>query len=233
MKHLFLFAAIIVAFTSCRRLHGSGNIITEKKQVDNFKGISAGGAFEVELKTGPTTSVVIETDDNLMKQVQVRVSGDVLHIETKSNYSITDGHFKAYITAPEINSIKSSGAANIKAMDVLKSTGKIRFDASGAGNIKAEVDAPEIETEASGAGNIELTGRTRDYKADASGAGNIKTKNLQTENADIEASGAGNVHVHSSVSLKANASGAGNIYYNGGGTVSSKSSGAGNVKKED
>lgn len=233
MKQLLLFAAIITALTSCRRIHGSGNIIKEKKQVDNFKGISAGSAFEVELKTGPAFSVEIETDDNLMGLVDTRVNGDVLRIETKGSYNINDGHFKAYITAPEINSIKSSGAATVKALDVLKSPRKIRFDASGAGNITAQVDAPEIETEASGAGNIELSGKTKDYKADASGAGNIKTKNLQTENAVVEASGAGNVHVRASVSLNANASGAGNIYYSGGGNVISKSSGAGSIKKEE
>ena len=233
MKQVLLFAAVISLFTACRRVHGSGNIVTEKKQVKSFKGISVGSSFEVELKTGPAISVEIETDDNLMKLVQVRVSGDVLRIDIKDNYSINDGHFKAFVTAPEINSIRSSGAASVKAMNVLTSSGKIRFDVSGAGKITADVDAPEVEAESSGAGDIELGGRTRDYRAEASGAGNIKTKNLQTENAVVTASGAGNVHVHASVKLKAKASGAGNIYYRGGASVDQQVSGAGNVKKED
>jgi len=233
MKNLLILAAIVFSAASCHHIEGSGNIVTEKRQTGDFKGVSAGGGFEVEIKTGPVTSVEVEADDNLIKLIETRVSGDMLHIESKDHFSISDGHFKVYITAPEINTIKSSGAANVKALDLLKSNSKIFLDASGAGNITAEVDAPEIETEASGAGNIEVSGRTREYNAKASGSGNIKSSKLMSENTEAEASGAGSVHVHSSVSLKANASGAGSVYYKGGGSVQQKVSGAGSVKSEE
>ena len=233
MKKLLVLAAMVFSVASCAHIEGSGNIVTEKRQVSNFKGISAGGGFEVEIKTGPDISVEVEADDNLIKLIETRVSGNILRIETKDNFNIHDGHYKVYITAPEITSIKSSGAANVKALDVLKSDSRISLDASGAGNIKATVDAPEIETEASGAGNIEISGKTREYTAKASGSGNIKSSKLLSENTDAAASGAGSVHVHSSVNLKANASGAGSVYYRGGGSVQKKVSGAGSVKSED
>ena len=233
MKKLLILAAIVFSVASCAHIEGSGNIVTEKRQVSNFKGISAGGGFEVEIKTGPDISVEVEADDNLIKLIETRVSGNILRIETKDNFNIHDGHYKVYITTPEITSIKSSGAANVKALDVLKSDSRISLDASGAGNIKATVDAPEIETEASGAGNIEISGKTREYTAKASGSGNIKSSKLLSENTDAAASGAGSVHVHSSVNLKANASGAGSVYYRGGGSVQKKVSGAGSVKSED
>ncbi len=232
MKKLVILAAMIAAFTSCRHLSGSGNLVTEKRQTDGFKGIEAGGAFEVELKTGPVLSVEIESDDNLIKYVETRVSGGVLKLNTKGNLSINNGHFKAFITVPEIKSIKCSGAASVKAVDLLTCAGKMSLEVSGAGGIKAEADAPEIEAEASGAGNIELSGRTRNFTAKASGSGDIKTKNLKSENTDVTVSGAGTAHVYASVSLKAEASGAGNIYYNGGGSVQQKVSGAGSIKPE-
>jgi len=233
MKYLLIFSLIIFGAASCSHIEGSGNIVTEKRQTGDFKGISVGGSFEVELRSGPVTSVEVEADDNLIKLIETRVSGDMLKIETRDHFSINDGHYKVYITAPEIRKIKSSGAANVKALDVLKSDSKISLDASGAGNIKAEVDAPEVETEASGAGNVEVTGRTKGYTARASGSGNIKSSKLLSENTDAEASGAGSVHVHASVNLKANASGAGSVYYRGGGSVNKSVSGAGSVKSED
>ena len=233
MKKLLILAAVAFSAASCAHIEGSGNIVTEKRETGNFKGISVGGSFEVELKTGPVISVEVEADDNLIKLIETRVSGDILKIESKDHYSINDGHFKVYITAPEIRQIKCSGAANVKALDVLKSDSKISLDASGAGNIKASVDAPEIETEASGAGDIELSGRTREYSARATGSGNIKSGKLLSENTDAEASGAGSVHVHSSVNLKAHASGAGSVYYRGGGNVQKNVSGAGSVKSEE
>jgi hypothetical protein len=233
MKKLLILAAIAFSAASCSHIEGSGNIVTEKRNTGDFKGVSVGGAFEVELKTGPVTSVEVEADDNLIKLIETRVSGGILKIENRDNYNIHDGHFKVYITAPEITTIKSSGAANVNALDVLKSDSRIFLDVSGAGNIKAAVDAPEIETEASGAGNIEVSGRTREYTAKASGSGNIKSSKLLSENTDAKASGAGSVHVHASLNLKANASGAGSVYYRGGGTVQQKVSGAGSVKSED
>ncbi|MBL0357008.1 MAG: DUF2807 domain-containing protein [Chitinophagaceae bacterium] len=233
MRKFAFFAAVMIAFTSCRQIHGSGNLITEKRQVGDFKGISVGSAFEVELKSGPTTTVEVEADDNLMKYINTRVSGDKLNIEFKKSFSINNAHLKIYITAPEINRINSSGAANVKVLDQLKNTGKIMLEASGAASIEATVDAPEVESDVSGAGNIELKGRTREHTAKASGGAGIKARELLSENAVAETSGAGNIHVYASVSLEAHASGAGNVFYSGGCQVNSHVSGAGSVKKED
>lgn len=233
MKNLFILAVIAFMISSCQHMTGSGNIVKEKRNTGNFKRIDVGGAFEVELKNGPQTSVEVEADDNLLSIIETRVNGDELNIHTKGSYNITDGHFKVYITAPEIKGVKSTGAANFKALDVLKSDEQITFEASGAGNIKAAVDAPKVKAESSGAGDIELSGRTKDYTVNASGGGNVKSANLLTETTDADVSGAGSVHVHASVSLKAEASGAGSVYYRGGANVSSNTSGAGSVKKED
>lgn len=233
MKNLLILAAIIFSAASCTHIEGSGNIVTEKRQTGDFKGISVGGAFEVELKAGPVTSVEVEADDNLIKLIETKVSGGVLKIENRNGFSINDGHLKVYITAPEITKINCSGAANVKALDMLKSDSRISLDASGAGNIKAAVDAPEIEAEASGAAEVELSGRTREYDAKASGSGNIKSSKLLSESTDAEATGAGSVHVHASVTLKAHASGAGSVYYRGGASVQQSTSGAGSVKSEE
>ncbi len=226
-------AAIVIAFASCRQLHGSGNIITEKREVDEFKGISAGSAVEVEVKIGSPSSVSVEADDNLMKLVEVRETGGVLKIRLKSNYSISDGHYKVFVTVPELNYIESSGAATVNVVGGLKNIDKIKLHASGAAKIITAADAPQIEAESSGAASIEVSGRTRDFTAKASGGANIKAGELLSENTRAEASGAGNVHVYASVNLKANASGAGNIFYKGEGNVESKASGAGTVKKEE
>lgn len=234
MRNLLILATAVLFFSSCQQMTGSGNIITEKRNTGNFKRIDAGSAFEVEVKIGSPASVEVEADDNLMPIIETRVSGDELNIHTKGSYSITNGHMKVFITAPEIRGVKSSGAANIKVLDVLKSDERITFESSGAGNIKAVVDAPKVKAEVSGAGDIELSGRTKDYTVSASGGGNVKSSDLLTENTDADVSGAGSVHVHASVSLKAEASGAGNVYYRGGPTnITKNTSGAGEVKKED
>jgi hypothetical protein len=230
MKQLLFCLITLVALASCNQRTGSGDIVTEKRQTGDFTGIAVGSAFEVEIRTGPVTAVEVEADDNLIKYIDTRVSGGILKITTRNSFSFNNSHLKVFVTAPEIRSIKTSGAADVKAIDLLKSSGKISLDVSGAGEIKATVDAPEIYAEASGAGNIELSGRTRDYKLKVSGSGDIKSFDLQSEHTDVDVSGAGSAQVHASVNLKADASGAGEVRYKGGASVQQKTSGAGNVK---
>ena len=236
MKQLFSFAMLLLVFTACRnfrQLQGSGNIISENRQTGNFKAISVGGSFEVELKNGPVTEVRVEADDNIIKYVDIHVSGNTLKIGTKGINNLNQVHLKVYIISPEISQIKSSGAATVNIMGILKNEDKIDLDASGAANINGIVDAPEISTEASGAANIDITGRTKNFKATASGSGTVKSSELMSETTKAHASGAGTVHVYSSVSLDASASGAGTIHYKGGGSIAQKVSGAGSVKKDD
>ncbi len=233
MRSIAILSFVLLFFASCRHVTGSGNIVTEKKQVGAFTGISAGSAFEVEVHIGSPASVEVEADDNLMKLVNVRVNGDELRISLKESVAITNGHLKAFVTVPSLNYVESSGAANITILDLLKNSGTVTVHASGAAKIKAELDAPVVKAESSGAANLELTGKTRDFDADASGAGNIHASGLMSENAHAEASGAGNVHLYASVKLNAKASGAGNVFYKGGASVEQESSGGGSVQKAD
>jgi hypothetical protein len=232
MRQIAILSFILLSFSSCRHVTGSGKIISEKKEVKNFTGISASSGFDVEVRIGSPASVEIQADDNLMKLVQVKVVGNTLRIHAKNGISFTDCHFKALVTVPGLDHIESSGAATVNVLDEIKNSEKIELHASGAAKIKAQVDAPKIDAESSGAANIELTGKTQNFDANASGGANIHAIGLLSENADAEASGAGNVHVYASVKLDASASGAGNVFYKGGATVHEESSGAGNVKKE-
>ena len=65
MKQIAFYLLAVIILGSCDQMSGSGNIVTEKRETGDFKGISAGGAFEVEVKMGPVTEVVVEADDNI------------------------------------------------------------------------------------------------------------------------------------------------------------------------
>jgi hypothetical protein len=233
MKNGLLVIVSALVFVSCYNISGSGNIVNEKRQVGSFKGISTGGAYEVELRKGPSVEVEVESDDNVIKYIETSVEGDVLEIRKKGGGNFMNTHTKIFVTVPEINLLKCSGAASIKTTDVFKSDGKIRLETSGASDVEVQVDAPEVSAKSSGASSIKLGGRTRDYNAAASGSADIKSSGLMTENSVIKASGAADVHVHASVKLNAEASGSASIYYRGGAAVSQKTSGAADVKKED
>ncbi|MEJ7588173.1 MAG: DUF2807 domain-containing protein [Ferruginibacter sp.] len=171
MKQLLCYFFALLALTSCNQRRGSGNIVSENRQTGDFTGVSVGGAFTVEIRNGTGTEVKVEADDNVINFIETSVSGNTLKIRMKDGASFNDAHYKVYITAAEINSVNSSGAATVQVKDELKSKEKISLDVSGAAGIVASVNAPEISAEISGAGNIELSGKTRDYTAEVSGSG--------------------------------------------------------------
>jgi hypothetical protein len=233
MKRIIFFFVTLIVLASCRYTTGSGNIITEKRSVGSFSGISAGGAFEVEVKIGPATDITVEADDNIMKYIETKVSGNILNIRTQDLHNYSDVHMKIYITTPYLNSVRTSASAEVKVIDMLTGTGRLSFNASSSGSIVAEVDAPEIETDASSGATISLRGKTRTYKAEASSGADIKTWDLLSENTTVNASSGANAKVHASLNLNATASSGGSVNYHGAATVTRSVSSGGSVEKKD
>jgi hypothetical protein len=233
MKHFLILLFAVITITSCNYTTGSGNIVTETRKTDNFDAISVGGSFEVEIKTGDVISVVVEADDNIMKYIETRVTGNTLKINTEDLHNYSDVHMKVYITAPSINSIKASASAEVVANNILNSSSKLTFKASSSASIKAEVDSPEIETDANSSATITLTGKTKTHKTEASSSADIKTFGLLSENTTANVSSSASIQVYASVNLNAKASSSGSVEYKGAATVTKSESSSGSVQKKD
>lgn len=229
---LFLFISIIT-LASCSFTTGSGNIISETRTVSNFDGINVGGSFDVEVKIGPVASVVVEADDNVMKYIETTVSGNTLNIHTEGLHNISDVHMKVYITTPSLKNVKASASADVEVLDIIENTGKLSFRASSSASIRAEVNAPEVETDASSSATITLSGKTRNHDAQASSSANIRSFELLSENTTAKASSSADIEVHASVHLDARASSSGSVDYKGAATVSKSESSSGSVDKKD
>ena len=233
MKQFILFCTAFILLNSCHYTTGSGNIISEKRSVGNFTGISVGGSFDVEVKIGPVTQVTVEADDNVIKYVETRVSGNTLKIRTEGMHSMNNVHLKVYISIPELRSVKASASASVKVLDIIKEDGRLSFDASSSADIEAEVDAPEVDAEASSSGSVNLIGKTKNYSARVSSSGDIKSFELLSENTDVSASSSGSAQVHASVSLTAKANSSGSIDYRGAANVKKTVNSSGSVEKKD
>jgi hypothetical protein len=233
MKSILFSLAIITIFSSCHFVKGSGNIISETRNVGKFTRISASHGFEVEFKYGSSPSVVVEADDNLMRYVDVRVDGDALLIGISRHMSLSNAHLKAYVTGPAMEGMKASSGADISSRDVLKDAGKLSFNASSAGTITAEVDAPEVKASASSGASIQLSGRTKSFDAESSSGASVKSSDLMSESTYVVASSGASAQVHASVSLEAKASSGADIYYRGNGSVRKTESSGGSVEKRN
>jgi Putative auto-transporter adhesin, head GIN domain len=234
MKQFILAVVTIFSLASCGEyISGSGNIVKEQRSVKDFNKIKVGGAFTVNITIGSPQKVEVESDDNILPFIETTVNGTTLSLKTKSHTNFNNGHYVVNITVPSLEKIDASGAATVDCKNLNKREGSFKIESSGASTIKAEIDAPAVEVHSSGAGEIQISGRTKNYWLHSSGSSEIKSSGLLSETTDAKVSGAGNVHVHASVQLKAKASGAGTIYYRGAAQVDQDVSGAGTVKKED
>ncbi len=233
MKQLLLLCTAFIVLHSCNNTTGSGNVITQKKSVGNFTGISASQSIDVEVTIGAVTEVRVEADDNIMQYIVTEVSGDMLEIKIKDMVNLNNTTVKVFVTTPGLNSISASSSAGVKVLGVIKYDGKISFDASSSADIEAEVDAPEVVAEASSSGSVTLSGRTKNFTAKASSSGDVKSAGLLTENTTASANSSGSVDVHASVTLNADASSGGDITYHGAATVKKDESSGGSVDKKD
>ena len=233
MKQVLFLSIALMVLSSCHFTTGSGNIITEKRTTGNFKGISASSGFDVELKAGPVTEVIVESDDNIMKYIETTVSGDILKIGIENMHNLSDAHLKVYITAPEITSIRASSGADVVSRDVLKNNGRLSFNASSSATIVTDIDAPEVEANASSGASITLRGKTKNYHAEASSGANLKTDDLLTENTVVNVSSGAKANVRASVKLRANASSGADIQYYGAANVDKTVSSGGSIEKKD
>ena len=190
------------------KVKGSGNIVTERRDLTGFKGINVGGIFQVEAAAQKDYGVEVEVDDNLVHRVRTEVRNGILHIDF-------DGHLKSRgpivvrVSAPNFESIDASGASSVNLTDLNSSV---------------------LNIDSSGASKIAVAGKAEKLTVDVSGATKINAADLKAVDANIEASGASYVDVYATGTLAADASGASKISYSGSPTnVNRKTSGASSV----
>lgn len=232
MKQITILFFAMLVLVSCNYKTGSGNLTTQTRNIENFNAITVGGGFDVEVKTGPVFSVVVEADDNIIKYIETSISGNTLRIRTEDLNNFSDVHMKVYVTAPAIHTIKASASADVEVMGILTSQERLTFKANSSANIKAEVNAPEVETEASSSGTIAISGKTKTHKTESSSSGDINAFDLLSENTTAKASSSATIQVHASVSLNAQASSSGSVEYKGAAAVQKTENSSGSVEKK-
>jgi len=237
-KYYFLTLIAFFGLLSCRflgkRVHGNGVIKTEERTVSPFKEVHAAGNIQLLVIQGDLKPVRLEGDENILSYIELIQEGDRITIKTKEGVNlIPSGDLKIYVTSPTYKSIEVSGSSDIIGQTKITSTDDLSLEASGAGDIKMEVDAPKITAGISGSGSVNLKGQARDFNINLTGAGHAYCYDLLTENTTVDISGAGSAQLYASVKLTADISGAGNISYKGNAAVSQQISGAGSVNKAD
>ncbi|MFN8282600.1 MAG: head GIN domain-containing protein [Chitinophagales bacterium] len=198
MQNLILTTLAFLSFSvhalAGDKIVGNGNLKKQTRSVSAFTKLEVQSAFEVIFTQAPTTSVAIETDENILPYVETELENNTLIVKLKSYTSINQkSGLKVYITVANLSSIKLSGATKMEA------TGDVNFN--------------QLALTLSGASKCNLSGKINDCTIQCSGASKLNLKKVTITNATVEASGASKIELNVTTSLTANASGASDVLY--------------------
>ncbi len=230
-------AVTILTITGCivvingNSVQGSGNIITQEREVSDFSKIHLKGSGKVFLTPGEKQSLEIKTDDNIMPLIETNVSGKKLTI-SHGNHHLRPTSFEVFITVKNLEGVAISGSGDVRGQNRFV-TDAFYVEISGSGDVDLEVEANRLETKLSGSGSIHLAGKAEDYAVSISGSGEINAFDVQAKNVSVKISGSGNCRVHAIESLDTKVSGSGDVYYKGRPKIKTKMSGSGSLIGED
>lgn len=239
MKQVLSFLSILVLFTSCRmfgykHIEGNGNVITQARNVTKATRIKLAGSFDMELVQGPSTSLEVIGDDNILPFIITTENDGFLVIKTKDHlsYNSSDG-IKIKVTTPQLENVQLAGSGNIIGKGKFIGSDKLVLKIAGSGDIKLEVNTPTIVSDIAGSGSITLVGETKEETINIAGVGNYFAETLMAENAKVKIAGSGDVKLFVATNLDVNIAGVGSVFYKGNPTVKQKVAGSGEVKKLD
>jgi hypothetical protein len=232
-----------------RSVNGSGKLKTQTFDVSNFDSVTLQGSGNVFVRQGDEESLSVETDDNILPYLDIRVSGNELILSTKPNLNLNPTKSITYnLTVKDLKGISLKGSGNFSidplqsdAMDILLSgsgdikfkdlsTDKFSMDLNGSGNISADqLEADTIEASIRGSGDTSLSGKSESQTVSFSGSGNYRAGDLETSSTDIDISGSADLTVWVTDELDVKVNGSGTVSYYGKPTINETGSGSGKL----
>ena len=196
---ILLLVAVLVSGCGFQMVSGSGNIAIETRNVSGFTSVTLAGIGNVYLTQGPTESVRIEAEDNLIPYFDTSVLGSTLKIGIKDQYmgvSLQPTRpVKFYVTLPKIEAVTLAGSGNIFAGNL--QAGAFRISLLGSGDISTDaLTATDLDMHLSGSGNISLgTVSASQVTASIAGSGDIQVESLAADKVSSQTAGSGNITI--------------------------------------
>jgi len=191
-----LTGALLVLSVAACGVEGSGNIVTEARDVSDFDSIdvSQGIAVDVLVDGGGKYSVTVDYDDNVLDKLVTEVSSGTLVLKFNSSVRLSGSRSGrvvsvvmprlvalaasggASVTAEgpaEQLSIEASGGASINTSDLI--AGSVTVDASGGASVRMFASA-SATGDASGGASVSVVGSPSVLNIDTSGGASVSSR---------------------------------------------------------
>jgi len=226
-----LLCLIGITYSSCDKVKGKGEVVSQTRNVTGFTGFSLGIDGTIYFSTDSVFYVEVKAQQNILDVLETVLDNNQLIIRYKKNVSIgTHEAIEIFISAPAVNKVQLSGSGDIQVTNAWNQP-YIETAISGSGNISVvQLDAGELNSSISGSGNFTAQyGKINQEELTISGSGNIDLVGVEADTTYATISGSGNISVWVTQLLDVTISGSGNVRYKGSPVIITKISGSGSI----
>jgi hypothetical protein len=234
-------------------VEGSGTVISENRDVQDFDRIQLTGAGDVIITQGQVELVTVEADDNLLPYIEAEVRAGKLMLgftDEVADKNIRPSRvIKFYVNLKDITALEITGAGDIYSESLnterlkveIGGAGDITFDqlsaeqfdieVNGSSDIRVEqLSAQDVDVNINGSADINLSGDTYEQNISIDGSCNYFAADLHSQQGNVAIHGIGDVTVWAVDILDVHIPGTGTVSYYGDPIISFSDPGHGELE---
>lgn len=194
---------------------GSGNQVTEDRQIQGVQRVELAIDADLEIRQGPVETLTVTGDDNILSVLLTNVSGEKLTIRYQPRINVRNRTpLKILLTVKDMRELRLSSSGSVKVLSL--TTGDFDLVLSSSCNVNVQsIQADQITTHISSSGDVVIQGNADELNLDISSSGLFQAENLQVQNADVNLTSSGDATLWVVKNLAAHISSSGNIAYYG------------------
>lgn len=233
-------ASLALILSSCETdifyIEGTGDIVTETLELEDFTGINMIGAEDVEISYGAVQEVQVTGHANIISRIKKEVTRGVWNIDLERG-SYRNYDLKYFITLPGINEISNDGASKVIVNDFINE-GDLAININGAGDIEVNrmENTENVYITVDGAGHVKLLGEfpsLQYLELNYNGAGEFNGFPAIAQECRIDISGSAKCEVAVEKQLDVFIDGTGAVYYKGNPSLNQNVSGLGIIQSRN
>jgi len=165
---------VVLGVVACGGVEGSGNIVSEVRDVAGFDSIdvSQGIAVEVVVDEGAEHSVTVNYDDNVLDKLVTTVSAGTLVVKFNGSVRLSGSRSGRVVTVvmPRLDELEASGGASVTAEGPAE---ELAIQASGGASINtSDLLAVDVTVDVSGGASLQIFA-SGSVTGDASGGASV------------------------------------------------------------
>ncbi|HSJ83850.1 MAG TPA: DUF2807 domain-containing protein [Acidimicrobiia bacterium] len=185
--------AITAALLACGPV-GSGEVVSEPREVGDFGSIQVSGGIDLVLTVdgGADPSVTVVYDENLLDRIETVVDGGTLVIRSRGSFSVLSPGRRVEVTTTTLEELSSSGGSDVEGSGAVDSlvlgasggsdidlsnlaVGSLVVTTSGGSDVTVNV-TDEIVGDASGGSNLTILGEPSIQRVNVSGGAEVRNR---------------------------------------------------------